>query len=999
MRFNKRLFLFFLGLSNLTYSQCNWTQAIVESFEYTSIIPGLVSGTTYHNTPQLQSFANCVRSGSRGMYMNIVDGYSGLLYNRATPPLCVGATYRYKFSVRDAFSSSNNLTFNVVDANNTILLTQTIITNSTWQDITMPSFVATTPIIRFQIITNTPGGPGNDVGFDDLIVEVCNYSKQANVTQCQANGPVSLFAGNLTSISSQNGVWTGPSALQNGYIGTFTPGVNPNGNYVYTLDGGNNCPDSIATIAVFINSNTPVNLGPDTTLCNATSYLLNPGTGYTSYLWHDGTTTTTKNVTQSGTYHVKVGTIGPNMIVNSGFESGNTGFTTSYSPGVGGTWGLLSNPGTYAITTSPNLVHSNFSSCQDHTVAPGVNMLVVNGASTPNTQVWCQTVTVEPATTYQFGTWVTSALTDPTVAQLQFSINGAGLGSIFSPTSQGCNWTQFTQNWTSGLVTSAQICIVNQNTSGGGNDFALDDITFRPICYTSDTVVVSFSPNPIVNLGNDITICSTDSILLNAQNNGSTYQWNTGVSSQTIQINTAGTYSVVVTNAAGCSASDQFILTTEPIKSAGNDSIATICSTQANFNLVSIRDNAATVNGNWYTTNFVGTLNANGTVTTVNTPGQFDFQYVVSGVFCPNDTADFELTINQQPVALANSNVQFCNTPSALESLVTNFNNGSSYTTDWAYSTINLEFAFNEATQQLSVGNLNGGQYNIYQFLIADSTCQNDTTNVFVNITQIPQVDFNSSVIEGCEPLSVTFFDVSNAQGNLTYFWDFGNGQTSTTATGNTIVYPTPNCYTVSLTVTADNLCTITNQKPNMICVYEIPNADFSFAPQQVFSHEPFVQFNNLSTLNAFNFWSFGDGSFSSIEEPSHDFPLGDVGDYIVILQITSIHGCVDTVSHVVTIKDQLLFYVPNTFTPDGDEHNNVFEAIVFAGVDKDEISFEIYNRWGEVVFKTSDVTEGWDGTFNGLKCPEGSYAWVLRLGLSESEDVKIVNGAVNLIR
>jgi gliding motility-associated-like protein len=93
------------------------------------------------------------------------------------------------------------------------------------------------------------------------------------------------------------------------------------------------------------------------------------------------------------------------------------------------------------------------------------------------------------------------------------------------------------------------------------------------------------------------------------------------------------------------------------------------------------------------------------------------------------------------------------------------------------------------------------------------------------------------------------------------------------------------------------------------------------------------------------------------------------------------------------------LYYVPNTFTPDGDENNNVFEPIVFAGVDNDDISFEIYNRWGEMIYKTSDPTEGWDGTYKGQKCPEGTYGWVLRLGLTESDEVKIVNGAVNLIR
>ncbi len=1153
MLLKKIVFLLLFISSNISYSQqCSWSSIFFESFEYASAIPGLVAGTTYQTTPQVQTFANCVRSGTRGMYMNIVNGYTGILYSNVSPSLCVGATYRYRFSTRDAFNSTNNLTIKVVDANNTVLLSQNVLNNSIWQDITMSTFVATTPIIRFQIFTNTPGGAGNDVGFDDLRLEVCNYSKLDNLTQCQANGPVSLYAGNLTSIASQTGVWTGPSILQNGYIGTFTPGVNVNGSYVYTLDGGNNCPDSIATIAVFINSNAPVNLGPDTTVCNAANYLLNPGATYTSYLWNDGTTTATKLVTQSGTYHVKVGTIGPNMIVNSGFESGNTGFTTSYTQGGGGSWGLLSNPGTFAITTSPNLVHNNFTACQDHTPAPGVNMLVVNGASTPNTQVWCQTVPIEPATTYQFGTWVTSALTDPTVAQLQFSINGSPLGSIFSPTTQGCNWTQFTQNWTSGMVTSAQICIVNQNTSGGGNDFAIDDISFRPICYSKDTVIVTFGTNPIVNLGLDQNTCSTIPVTFNAQNPGATYLWSNSSTTQTIQANTSGTYSVTVTNASGCAASDQVVLTVEPIKSAGRDSLAEICASQLSFNLANLLSPNATINGAWSSTNFTGVIAANGQITlngtagtynfkyivtgtycpndtanitlvvhpnptvylgpdatfcsidsvvlnaqnagatflwnnsstnqtliansagnysvivtnqfgctksdqitltveqiktagldslaticstlasfnlnpllsanantggvwtSINFPGVinpngnttilanvgvFNFQYTVSGIFCPNDVANVVLTINEQPVGLPSSNVNFCNTTGALESLVTNFNPSGSYGNDWTYSTISLEFAFNETTKQLSVGNLNDGLYTINQILIADSMCLNDTTSVTIDITQVPQVEFNSSVIEGCEPLSVSFFDLTNAQGNLTYFWDFGNGQTSTTATGNTIVYPTPNCYNVELTVTADNLCTVTKQKTNMICVYEIPTAAFSYAPQQVFSHEPSVQFNNLSTLNASNFWSFGDGGYATTANPSHDYPLGDVGNYTVILQVTSIHGCVDTVSHIVTVKDQLLYYVPNTFTPDGDEHNNVFEAIVFAGVDNDDISFEIYNRWGEVVFKTSDISEGWDGTYKDLKCPVGTYSWVLRLGLLESDEVKIINGAVNLIR
>lgn len=239
MLLKKLVFLVLFISSNLSYSQqCSWSAAYTESFEYASTIPGLIPGTVYHNTPQFQSFANCVRSGSRGMYMNIVDGFLGILYSNPSPSLCIGATYRFKFSVRDAFSSSNNLTFRLIDANNVVLLSQTVITNSIWQDIIMNPIIATTPIIRFQISTNIPGGTGNDVGFDDLIIEVCNFNKLGTVSQCSPNGPINLYAGNATGIVSHNGVWTGPSVLQNSHLGTYTPGTNVSGNYTYTLDGG-----------------------------------------------------------------------------------------------------------------------------------------------------------------------------------------------------------------------------------------------------------------------------------------------------------------------------------------------------------------------------------------------------------------------------------------------------------------------------------------------------------------------------------------------------------------------------------------------------------------------------------------------------------------------------------------------------------------------------------------------------------------------------------------
>ena len=207
-------------------------------------------------------------------------------------------------------------------------------------------------------------------------------------------------------------------------------------------------------------------LGPDTLgMCQGNSLVLDAG-NHTGYLWDDNSTSQTRTINAAGTYDVIVYALGDNLIINGDFEQGNTGFTTDYTLGTGGTWGQLSNEGTYAINTSPSNVHNNFSNCQDHTVAPGTQMMIVNGPNTPNTEVWCQSIPVQQNTDYQFSTWVASALNNSNVAQLQFNINSTTLGAVFAPQPTGCIWSEYFQTWNSGIQTTADICIVNQKYWG-----------------------------------------------------------------------------------------------------------------------------------------------------------------------------------------------------------------------------------------------------------------------------------------------------------------------------------------------------------------------------------------------------------------------------------------------------------------------------------------------------------------------------------------------------
>jgi hypothetical protein len=239
--------------------------------------------------------------------------------------------------------------------------------------------------------------------------------------------------------------------------------------------------------------------GPDVTICDPNQSVAIGATvtgQYISAVWTPATglsnpnaLNTTATVSQTTTYTLTVsGLSASNLITNGDFNGGLTGFTSDYVQGTGGSFGLLSAEGTFAVSTNANLTHNNFVNCTDHT--GGGSMLVVNGAGTPNQDVWCQTVAVSPGTNYAFSLWgATVVASSPAI--LQFSINGNLQGSSFSLPTATCQWTQYFQLWNSGGASSATICIVNQNTQTSGNDFALDDIVFGPVCEEMTQVTVT----------------------------------------------------------------------------------------------------------------------------------------------------------------------------------------------------------------------------------------------------------------------------------------------------------------------------------------------------------------------------------------------------------------------------------------------------------------------------------------------------------------------------
>lgn len=737
-----------------------------------------------------------------------------------------------------------------------------------------------------------------------------------------------------------------------------------------------------------------VYLGEDTTLCNGQVLQLDLSahSGYISLVWENNSTSPIRTINSAGEYSVEIKHIGDNLIVNGDFEQGNTGFYTEYSLGTGGSWGQLSNEETYAINTSPSNVHNNFSYCGDHTSGSG-NMMIVNGSGTPGKKVWCQNINVEEDTDYEFSTWVTNALYDNNVAMLQFTINDIPLGDVFSPSTYGCDWSQFFEEWNSGIETNIEVCITNLNINNGGNDFAIDDIYFAPICKLRDTIEVEYLVTPSFTLPSVYNGCDGLELELDAENPGLTYQWNTGAQTQTITIDETGDYSVEVSHDGLCSNTKDFEVIINDAPIAGQDASFDYCNTEDNVDLFTLLPADITQDGHWIDEN--GNTILDGIITIGNNAYTSIYKYIVTKEYCPSDTASYTINVMEYESAGNNATVNLCNSDAVN---LNQYINGGAPGGSWS----SLDgFNGGRLNQNSGVVNLEGLNKNNYQFeytIDNEAPCEAHVATITVAISELANVDFTSSTIEGCSPLLADFYDLTEVNGTKEFSWfindDFVSDNNSFSNT-----FEQAQCYDIKLRVTTDNLCVSEKVKENYICVNPDPIAKFSFSPTEVYSDDPVVQFENESELNSQNFWNFGNLGTSNEYNPSFTFPLGEEFDYMVSLVVTSDKGCIDSVTNAVPVKNHVIFYIPNAFTPDGNEYNPIFKPIISFGVDPDFYEFYIYNRWGELMFESYDLNEGWDGSHQGYIAPDGVYVWKIILKEARSDNMIMKTGTVTLIK
>ncbi|HMN06269.1 MAG TPA: PKD domain-containing protein [Flavobacteriales bacterium] len=288
-------------------------------------------------------------------------------------------------------------------------------------------------------------------------------------------------------------------------------------------------------------------------------------------------------------------------------------------------------------------------------------------------------------------------------------------------------------------------------------------------------------------------------------------------------------------------------------------------------------------------------------------------------------------------------------------------------------------------TLNVSALGLGGGTYTLAGTY--DEGCLMGST--FVMEPAPPRALVLIDPVVGCAPLTVAFADTSTV-GTTTELWDLGDGTTRSDS-AFTHTYTVPGTYDVRLQVRNGPGCVGDTLIPDAITVLPGIQANISVQPNPTFAEDPTVNLTGSGNGNIITWWwDLGAGEPGTSDQASvaATFPAVP-GEYPVMLVVTTAEGCIDTIHSFVRVIDPGVIEMPNVFTPNGDGQNDRFIPIGYKGVPG---FMEIYNRWGQVIFSTRNLAQGW----NGGDAPDGTYFYIVT---PDGTDTPSLAGHVTLVR
>ena len=818
-----------------------------------------------------------------------------------------------------------------------------------------------------QNLTSLPAGTYTVVVTD---ANGCTANASVTITQPQIGLTVGTTQTNVLCFGNSTGAINAtPSGGSAPYTYSWSNGATtqnltaiPSGSYTVTVLDANGCTATATVIitqpaAALAATTTQVNI-----LClngvGSINLTVSGGTlGYT-YLWSNQVTTEDLANLQVGVYTVVV--------------TDANGCTTTTSAAIIQTLSQIpvainNLSGTTVLTCSNPIINvqatggvsyiwtggSSLNTAATSFTQPGqytVNMIDPNGCPVSQTITLTQNVVLPPV---QITNNSGSTTIDCNNATINLTASGGG---------------QYA--WNNGLGT-----VTNVSISTGGTYTVV--VTAANGCVDSSTVIVTVAPTPSITIS-DTVICSGQSVTLSPTyfpgGAGGTIIWSNAQSSASITVGptTTTTYNILYTW-NGCPANEDVTVTVNqtPTVSVNN---TTIC----------LGDNAqitATPNqaGGSYLWTQGGETTSSITVSPAST-SNYSVVYTLNG--CASAPATGAVTVNPIPTVSVNS-ITICQ--GDVDSLTATPNiPGGTYL--WAQG--------GQTTSTIAVNPQINSNYSVVYTL---NGCVSNLAQGVVNVNPLPAAIFIADTLTGCAPLSVQFnADTTNQL--ATYQWSTSSGASST-GDQTSMTFLSTGCYDITLTATM-NGCSNSATSNGYICVQEIPTANFTSSINDFTQPNESVTFSNTSVGASSYVWNFGDGTLGNEINPLHLYSGTNNGFTITLIAITTM-GCMDSTSMTIGYEETASFYIPNTFTPDGDKFNQTFRPVFTSGIDYQNYGMYIYNRWGEIVFETHDVAIGWDGSYGteGLDAQAGVYTYQILVKIPETDERKIIAGHVNLLR
>jgi len=240
-------------------------------------------------------------------------------------------------------------------------------------------------------------------------------------------------------------------------------------------------------------------------------------------------------------------------------------------------------------------------------------------------------------------------------------------------------------------------------------------------------------------------------------------------------------------------------------------------------------------------------------------------------------------------------------------------------------------------------------------------------------------------------------FSESNAVAGLNCVWTFGTAGSNDDCGATSFTFTQAGCYDISYSLITPSGCTSSVTAQQLVCVFPDPVASFTPSSQQVSSYNNVVTMNNSSFGASDYLWTFNGLPIGTDLNPQITFPSEEAAVFEVCLNATSNLGCVDSTCRFIESIPDLAVYVPNAFTPNHDPINNSFSPVI-SGY-PNEYLFRIFNRWGELIFESKTPGESWDGNYLGVPCQVDTYVWYLMVYVENPGKEYRYRGHVTLFR